>query len=109
MNFKDAVFALAKPQSPIPYVCPFTGSKAYIKRFTVAEREQYSKAILGADDGLANATGFSLIMCDKDGKRIFDDGDIDKIKELPEDVVSEALKVFNTQKLPAIEDAKKNS
>ncbi len=108
MNFKDAVFALSKP-NPVSYTCPITGSKAYIKRFTVAEREQYSKAILGADDGLANATAFSLIMCDKDGKCLFDDGDIDKIKELPENVVSEALTVFNAQKLPSVDDAKKNS
>ncbi len=108
MNFKNIVLALTKPM-PIAYTCPVTGGKAYIKSFTVAEREQYSKAVLGADDGLANATAFSLIMCDKDGKRLFDDGDIDKIKELPENVVSEALTVFNTQKLPSVDDAKKNS
>lgn len=109
MSFKDAVFALAKPQSPTPYVCPFTGAKAYIRRFTVAERENYSRAIINAAEGDVNATGFSLIMCDKDGKRIFGDDDIAKIKELPNDLVEEALKTFNNQKLPTIEDAKKNS
>lgn len=109
MSFKTKIFALAaKSLTPVPYTCPVTGEKAYVKRFTVAERESYARAVLDAEDGLRNATGFVLIACDKNGELLFEEKDIEQIAKLPEDVVSEALSVFNTQKLPTVEEAEKN-
>ncbi|AKG09369.1 hypothetical protein AAX05_03350 [Moraxella bovoculi] len=111
MSFKSKLLGLTdkhKPK-PIPYTCPVTGEKAYIKRFTMAEREHYADAITSADNGKRNATAFTLIMCDAKGELIFDDTDIDKLSELPEDVLTSAVAAFNSQTMLTIEQAEKNS
>lgn len=109
MSFKTAIFASTKGLKPEPYTCPVTGKKAYIKRFTVAERENYAHTISKAKDGLVNATAFTLFMCDDKGNLLFGEKDIDKVATLPEDVVSSALVAFNTQKTLTVEQAEKNS
>lgn len=109
MSFKTAIFATAKDLKPEPYTCPVTGEKAYIKRFTVAERENYVYAVNKAQDGLSNATGFTMIMCDDKGNLLFGADDIEKIAALPSEIVGSALSAFNTQKIPTAEQAEKNS
>ncbi|TWV80420.1 hypothetical protein [Moraxella sp. VT-16-12] len=109
MSFKTAIFATIKSLKPEAYTCPVTGEKAYIKRFTVAERENYIYAVNKAQDGLSNATGFTMIMCDEKGNLLFGEDDIEKIAALPDDIVGSALKAFNTQKTLGIEQAEKNS
>lgn len=96
MAFKDKILALsAVALTPIAYTDKTTGEKAFIKRMTVAEREAYANAVMSAPKGKSNATGFAMIMVDKDGNRLFTDSDIELINNLPEDVVSEALVFFN--------------
>lgn len=108
MSFKTAIFAKIKSLKPEPYTCPVTGEKAYIKRFTVAERENYAHAITKAEDGLVNATAFTLFMCDDKGNLLFETKDVQKIAALPESIVSSALVAFNNQVIPTIEQAEKN-
>lgn len=110
MSFQTKILALASVAlAPMPYTDKTTGEKAYIKRMTVAEREHYAQCVMNAPKGTSNATGFSLIMCDKDGNLLFGEKDIDTINQLPEDIVSDALTAFNTQsKLPDVEVAEKN-
>ncbi len=109
MSFKTAIFATIKSLKPEPYTCPVTGGKAYIKRFTVAERENYMYAVNKAQDGLSNATGFTMIMCDDKGNLLFGKEDIEKIATLPDGIVGSALAAFNTQKTLSVEQAEKNS
>lgn len=111
MTFKSTILGLTdkgKPK-PIPYTCPVTGEKAYIKRFTMAEREHYADAITSAESGKRNATAFTLIMCDAKGELIFDEIGIDKLSNLPEDVLTSAVAAFNSQTMLTIEQAEKNS
>ncbi len=108
MSFKTAIFATTKSLKPEPYTCPVTGEKAYIKRFTVAERENYAYTVAKAEDGLVNATAFTLFICDDKGNLLFKTEDVQRIAALPESIVSSALVAFNTQTTPTIEQAEKN-
>ncbi|MGP1607999.1 MAG: hypothetical protein ACTTGU_07640 [Moraxella sp.] len=110
MNFKDAIFKMAKqPLPPTPYTCPITHTQAYVKNFTVAEREQYSLAVSGAKDGLANATAFVNIVCDEQGHLIFEQKDVETVAKLPEDVVLAAIREFNNKPDLTLKDVQKNS
>ena len=109
MAFKEKILALASvPLQPIEYTDKATGEKAYIKRMTVAEREAYAAAVMGAPKGKSNATGFAHILVDQNGNRIFTDADIDAIGKLPEDVVIDALNEFNKTGRTTVEQAEKN-
>lgn len=108
MTFKSAALALANVAlPPTPYTCPVTGEQAYLKRFTVAEREAYGNAVLGAPKNKSNAVAFVKIMCDKDGKLLFSDDDVDAVLKMPAELVDKAIEAFS--KPPAtIEQAEKN-
>ena len=110
MAFKDKILALTTiALTPTPYTDKTTGETAYIKKMTVAEREAYSNAVMSAPKGKSNATGFAHIIVDQNGNRIFSDKDIDKINNLPEDVVLDALLAFNKASEPTtVEQAEKN-
>lgn len=110
MTFKDKILALSGVAlAPMPYVDKTTGETAYIKRMTVADREAYSNAVMNAPTGKSNATGFAMIMVDKNGNRLFSDNDIDAINNLPDEVVSDALMAFNKADEPtSVEQAEKN-
>ena len=110
MAFKTAILALSSVAlTPIAYTDKTTGEKAFIKRMTLSEREAYSNAVLNAPKGKSNAVAFSHIVVDQNGNRIFGDDDIDAIGNLPENVVFDALQVFNKGLEPtSIEQAEKN-
>lgn len=110
MAFKTAILALSSVAlTPIAYTDKTTGEKAFIKRMTLSEREVYSNAVLNAPKGKSNAVAFSHIVVDQNGNRIFGDDDIDAIGNLPENVVFDALQVFNKGLEPtSIEQAEKN-
>ena len=110
MAFKTAILALSSVAlTPIAYTDKTTGEKAFIKRMTLSEREVYSNAVLNAPKGKSNAVAFSHIVVDQNGNRIFGDDDIDAIGNLPENVVFDALQVFNKGVEPtSIEQAEKN-
>ena len=110
MAFKTAILALSSVAlTPIAYTDKTTGEKAFIKRMTLSEREVYSNAVLNAPKGKSNAVAFSHIVVDQNGNRIFGDDDIDAIGNLPENVVFDALQVFNKAAQPtSIEQAEKN-
>lgn len=107
-NFKAAILATIATLTPVPYTCPVTGQKAFVKRFTVAEREKYATAVTTAPTGLANATAFTMIVCDAEGNLLFAKEDIADIAKLPDDVVSEAIYAFNSQKSLSVGEAEKN-
>lgn len=110
MAFKDKILALSGVAlAPIPYTDKTTGEKAFIKRMTLNEREAYSRIIMSTPKGKVNAIGFAHIMVDANGNRIFSDADVDAIGNLPDDVVYDALEVFNKGAEPtSIEQAEKN-
>ena len=107
-NFKAAILATIATLTPVPYTCPVTGQKAFVKRFTVAEREKYATAVTSAPTGLANATAFTMIVCDAEGNLLFAKEDIAEIAKLPDDVVSEAIYAFNSKKSLSVGEAEKN-
>ena len=110
MAFKDKILALSSVAlTPIAYTDKTTGEKAFIKRMTLSEREAYARAVTNAPAGKSNATGFAHIMVDQNGNRIFGDNDVDAIGNLPDNVVFDALDVFNKGTEPtSIEQAEKN-
>lgn len=109
MSFKAATLALAAiALKPEPYTCPVTGEKAFLKRFTVAEREQYSQKVMSAPENESNATAFTLLVCDKDGNLLYTHEDVSTVCKLPEDIVDGVLVALSKRKKTTVEQAEKN-
>lgn len=87
----------------------------FIKRHTLAEREEFNERVTTADKHDQNAIGVQLVTCDESGALLFEPTDIDAIKGLPSNVTTEILykyNVINGLVAPIneqVEDAKKNS
>ena len=112
MSFKTALLAAVATSAlaPVPYTDPTTGEKAFLKRFTIGEREAYYQQVSQADSGKGNATAMSLFLVDKDGQRIFGDDDIDSLAQLPDVFFDNAIKAFTdaNKASTTVEQAVKN-
>lgn len=100
--------------TPIAYTDKTTGEPAFVKRFTVAERAEFRKAVVKAPDDKADALGFTMIACDEKGNLLFTADDVEAVGKLPEAVVNDALTAFNKQTSDTVptgenvEEAEKN-
>ncbi len=75
----------------------------YVKEYSAGDREQIENLITQSQkSGTIRATIFVKSACDKDGVRLFDDNDIDKINELPVSLVNAVFDESN--KLNGITD-----
>lgn len=112
MSFKAALLGavVTGGLQPVPYTDPTTGEKAFLKRFTIGEREAYYKQLSKAEDGKGNATAMSLFLVDANGNRIFSDEDIDSLAQLPDVFFDNAMKAFAEINDPktSVEQAEKN-
>ena len=112
MSFKAALLGavVSGGLQPVSYTDPTTGEKAFLKRFTIGEREDYYKKLSKAKDGKGNATAMSLFLVDANGNRIFNDEDIDSLAQLPDVFFDNAMKAFAEINDPktTVEQAEKN-
>ena len=112
MSFKAALLGavVTAPLAPVPYTDPTTGEKAFLRRYTIGEREAYYKQLSQAPEGKGNATAMSLFLVDQNGNRIFDDKDIDSLAQLPDVFFDNAMKAFAEINKPSttVEQAVKN-
>lgn len=75
----------------------------YVKEYSAGDREFIENAITDKQkQGTIRATIFVKSACDKDGNRLFDDTDIDRINELPVSLVNAVFDESN--KLNGITD-----
>lgn len=98
---------------------PDLGGHVYVRTLTAAEKDAYeaSQVKVGKDGDLepqlANASGnlAALVICDEQGRRLFEDDDAGELGRLPAPVlapiVAEARKI-NGMNRKAVEDAKGN-
>lgn len=98
--------------TPTLYTDTTTGEPAYVKRFTVAERAEFRKAVNDAEDKKADALGYTMIACDEKGNLLFTPEDADNVLKMPEAVLNDALTAFNKKpQVPTaenVEQAEKN-
>lgn len=100
---------------PVRVHLPSMGGDVFVKRHTLAEREDFNDRITEAEKEDKNAIGVILVTCDEDGELLFSEDDLEQIKCLPSNVTTEILYRYNMANglaLPIeeqIEAAKKNS
>lgn len=100
---------------PVRLHLPELDGDVFIKRHTLAEREEFNERVTTADKHDQNAIGVQLVTCYESGGLLFEPTDIDAIKGLPSNVTTEILykyNVINGLVAPIneqVEDAKKNS
>lgn len=104
-----------------PPVAPvrFCGKDLYVKKMTGRERDKFEtsryrhagdKFILDLDNTRAKLV--TLTLCDENGKRIFNDIDVDRVGDLDADELDRAYEAsvkLNGLDKSAVEDAVKNS
>lgn len=91
------------------------GGDVFIKRHTLAEREDFNDRVTNANKQEQNATGVQLVTCDESGALLFEPSDIEDIKGLPSNVTTEILYKYNIINglvapiAEQVDEAKKNS
>lgn len=104
-----------------PPVAPvkFCGHDLFVKKMTGKERDRYEKSrwkqvkdkfVLELDNTRAKLV--TVTLCDENGKRVFNDIDVDRVGELDHEELDRAYEAaikLNGLDKAAIEDAEKNS
>lgn len=109
--FLSAAGAVTKPTR---LHLPELGGDVFIKRHTLAEREEFNAQVGEAEKRDQNAIGVQLVTCDEAGELIFTPDDIEAIQGLPSSVIIDILYKYNvvngivTPLSEQVEDAKKN-
>lgn len=99
------------PREEVPIPEWGEGEVAFVRVLTVGERDRWEEKHFTPRRHV-RASMIALTLCDADGKRVFADGDIPAVDNLPSTVAQRLFEValrLNGMAAEHVQDAKKNS
>lgn len=108
---REEIFAVEFPK-PIPVPTPewpALDGKLFVRALSAAERDAYEASL--SDGRLENWRAKLVVFaaCDAEGRRIFEDGDVERVGRCPATLVARLFEAANRlSRTDALEDSVKN-